>query len=146
LGWGSSLAVSLVEVIVVHQLKAAKSTEIIAMNEAVHLENSPPGTWLWGCPMWSQCSRSPVPDHPGPEKPQKILSPFVPFSFISMETNTQFFRPSSCWYGLALVDHILVKDSAHHFPDLGGALVSLSKLLAPGGRIIMVTLPSQPAV
>lgn len=39
------------------------------------------------------------------------------------------------------VDAILIKETVHHFVDIPGTLAGLGRLLAPGGRMLIVTLP-----
>lgn len=38
-------------------------------------------------------------------------------------------------------DAIVIKEAVHHFSDVPGTLSGLARLLAPGGRILVVTLP-----
>ncbi|OEU88102.1 hypothetical protein DB35_16920 [Streptomyces abyssalis] len=38
-------------------------------------------------------------------------------------------------------DAIVIKEAVHHFSDVPGTLCGLARLLAPGGRILVVTLP-----
>lgn len=38
-------------------------------------------------------------------------------------------------------DAVLIKEAVHHFPDLPSTLSGLARRLAPGGRILIVTLP-----
>lgn len=41
-------------------------------------------------------------------------------------------------------DAVLVKEAVHHFADLPGTLAGLAGRLAPGGRLLIVTLPPEP--
>ncbi|MCZ7416436.1 class I SAM-dependent methyltransferase [Streptomyces sp. WMMC897] len=43
--------------------------------------------------------------------------------------------------GDAPLGGLLIKEAVHHFADLGRTLTGLAELLAPGGRIVIVTLP-----
>jgi len=43
----------------------------------------------------------------------------------------------------AQLDAILIKETIHHVTDLPGTMRGLAALLAPGGRILVVTLPPQ---
>jgi ubiquinone/menaquinone biosynthesis C-methylase UbiE len=42
------------------------------------------------------------------------------------------------------LDAILIKEAIHHVTDVPGTLRGLAGLLAPGGRIVVVTLPPRP--
>lgn len=39
------------------------------------------------------------------------------------------------------LDAIVIKETVHHFTDLGATLTGLAGLLAPGGRFLVVSLP-----
>ncbi|WP_254886092.1 methyltransferase domain-containing protein [Streptomyces sp. NA02950] len=39
------------------------------------------------------------------------------------------------------LDAVLIKEAVHHFTDLEKTLNGLAGLLAPGGRLLIVTLP-----
>lgn len=41
----------------------------------------------------------------------------------------------------ASFDGVLIKEAVHHFQDLEATLAGLARLLAPGGRLLVVTLP-----
>ncbi|NLU71698.1 class I SAM-dependent methyltransferase [Streptomyces sp. HNM0575] len=50
-------------------------------------------------------------------------------------------RDGSRQGSLGSFDAIVIKEAVHHFADLHGTLAGLARRLAPGGRMLVVTLP-----